>query len=66
VPIKAMVGRAGKSASNVIETLGKNIDKQRLIADYKYDGERTQIHSYRSKLGSKDRRLSLFSRNFDR
>ena len=41
VPIKAMLGRAAKSPSNVLETLGKNIDKTRLVADFKYDGERT-------------------------
>ena len=39
-----MVGRAAKSPKNVIEILGKNVDKERLVADHKYDGERTQIH----------------------
>ena len=41
VPVKAMAGRAAKSAANVMETLNKKVDKSRLIADSKYDGERT-------------------------
>ena len=41
VPIKAMVGRAASSPANVLTELGKSIDRSRLVADYKYDGERT-------------------------
>ena len=41
VPVKAMVGRPASSPSNVLEMLGKTIDRSRLVADYKYDGERT-------------------------
>jgi hypothetical protein len=36
-----MAGRAAKSPTNVIETLGKTVNKERLLADFKYDGERT-------------------------
>ena len=66
VPIKAMVGRSAKSCANVIEELGNSIDKSRLVADFKYDGERTQIHSFRSKFTQRGHNISLFSRNFDR
>ena len=61
-----MLGRAANSASNVLEQLGKNIDRTKLLADYKYDGERTQIHVFRPQLGVGSHNLSMFSRNFDR
>ena len=62
-----MAGRAAKSPENVLETLGKSVDRARLVADYKYDGERTQVHLHHSKTGFKKRsQIDLFSRNFDR
>ena len=66
VPVKAMVGKAAKSPANVLETLGKNIDRTRLVADHKYDGERTHIHHHSSTYSQSHARISLFSRNFDR
>ncbi len=41
IPIKPMLGKSGKSAEDVLESLHKNVDKRRLIAEFKYDGERT-------------------------
>ena len=60
-----MTGRGAKSPSDLLTTaLGKNVDRSRLIADYKYDGERTQIHYFASV--QRQKRMSMFSRNFDR
>ena len=39
-----MAGRAAKNAEDVLEVLGDKIDRRRLFADFKYDGERTQLH----------------------
>ena len=44
VPIKSMVGRAAKDAEDVLKVLGKEVDRSSLVADFKYDGERTQLH----------------------
>lgn len=59
-----MAGRGAKSPANLIEMLNKNVDKSRLAADYKYDGERTQIHYFNQ--FQQEKRMSMFSRNFDR
>ena len=61
VPLKPMVGRAAKSAEDVVEKLLKldtNKDTLDIFAEIKYDGERTQIH-YENGV------VSLFSRNFE-
>ena len=44
VPIKCMVGRAAKDSQDVLKVLGKSVDRTKLVADFKYDGERTQLH----------------------
>ena len=36
-----------------------------MVADYKYDGERTQIHFFATEV-HRLKRMSMFSRNFDR
>jgi ATP-dependent DNA ligase len=59
IPIKPMLGRPAKNPAHVLETLNKKVDQSRLCADFKYDGERTQIHY------CADGKLSLFSRNCD-
>lgn len=53
-----MIGRAAKNPQDVLESLNKKVNQKNLIAEYKYDGERTQIHWDRAK-------LSMFSRNCD-
>ena len=44
VPIKPMTGKPAKDAADLIKSLSKKVDRKQLVADYKYDGERTQIH----------------------
>ena len=44
VPIKPMTGKSAKDAADLLASLSKKVDRNRLVADYKYDGERTQIH----------------------
>lgn len=44
VPIKPMTGKPSKDAADVLKSLSKKVNRGRLVADYKYDGERTQIH----------------------
>lgn len=60
IPFKAMIGRPSKTADEVIEHFQKR-DKEKkpldLIAEIKYDGERSQIH-YDGKT------VNLYSRNF--
>jgi len=67
VPFKSMVGRAVKSPEEAIETFlkdenRKNKESQKttvdIIAEIKYDGERTQIHYQNGE-------VNLFSRNFE-
>ena len=41
VPIKPMAGRAAKNPKDILDSIGKSIDKTKLVADYKYDGERS-------------------------
>ena len=36
-----MAGRAAKNPKDILDSLGKSIDKTKLVADYKYDGERS-------------------------
>ena len=57
VPFKPMVGRPFKSAAEVLTHFSKRgpVD---LVAEIKYDGERTQIHYENGE-------VNLFSRNFD-
>ena len=57
-----MVGRAAKDAEDVLKVLGKKVDRSRLVADFKYDGERTQLHVQRQPSGPS---LKMFSRAFD-
>lgn len=59
VPLKPMVGRPVKNAAEALKTLTKKSETHAdLIAEIKYDGERTQIHYQNGK-------INLFSRNFD-
>jgi ATP-dependent DNA ligase len=58
VPIKPMLGRPAKSAKDVLASLHKSVALDRLVAEFKYDGERTQIHYSGGK-------VKLFSRNCD-
>jgi len=44
VPVKCMVGKASKDAKDVLKVLNKTVDKKNLVVEFKYDGERTQIH----------------------
>jgi ATP-dependent DNA ligase len=44
VPIKPMTGKPAKDAADLLKSLSKKVDRAKLVADYKYDGERTQIH----------------------
>ena len=62
VPIKCMVGRAAKDPEDVLKVLGKSVDRTKLVADFKYDGERTQLHVQRQPAGLS---LKMFSRAFD-
>jgi ATP-dependent DNA ligase len=39
-----MLGKPVGKASDVIKSLKKNVDLSKLVAEFKYDGERTQIH----------------------
>lgn len=43
VPVKSMLGRAAKDPSEVLKMLGlsKSFKKDKVSADFKYDGERT-------------------------
>lgn len=50
-----MLGKAVGNADVVLTTLGKKIDPAFLAAEFKYDGERTQLHWA-------DGNLSMFSR----
>ena len=56
MPLKPMVGRAVKNASEVVEKLAPKEQLPDLIAEIKYDGERTQIHYNKGE-------INLFSRN---
>ena len=58
VPIKPMTGKPAKDAADLLKSLSKKVDRAKLVADYKYDGERTQIHWDQDK-------LSMFSRSCD-
>ena len=58
VPIKPMTGKPAKDAADLLKSLSKKVDRAKLVADYKYDGERTQIHWDKNK-------LSMFSRSCD-
>ena len=62
VPIKSMVGRAAKDAQDVLKVLGKDINRSNLVADFKYDGERTQLHYSHQRSGTL---LKMFSRACD-
>jgi ATP-dependent DNA ligase len=41
IPIKPMIGKPVGSATDIQSTLGKKVDPKRLVAEFKYDGERT-------------------------
>lgn len=41
VPIKPMTGKPAKDVADLIQSLSKKVNRNRLVADYKYDGERT-------------------------
>jgi ATP-dependent DNA ligase len=53
-----MTGKPAKDAADLIKSLSKKVDRGKLTADYKYDGERTQIHWDQTS-------LSMFSRSCD-
>ena len=57
-----MLGRAARDAQDVIKVLGKKTNQACLSADFKYDGERTQMHYHQTASGTP---LKLFSRNFE-
>jgi len=54
VPIRPMLAQRLKSAKEILEKAGP-----RIIAEYKYDGERMQIHVH------KDGRVEIFSRRLE-
>ena len=58
IPIKPMAGKAAKSPADVLLNLNAKVDRNRLTAEFKYDGERTQLHWHEGE-------LSMFSRNCD-
>ena len=58
IPIKPMAGKAAKSPGEVLKNLNAKVDTSRLTVEYKYDGERTQLHWHGGE-------LSMFSRNCD-
>ena len=58
VPIKPMLGRAASDPVDLLANLNKEVDKTRLSAEFKYDGERSHIHFDGT-------RVSLFSRSCD-
>ena len=62
VPIKPMVGRAAKDPQDVLKVLGKDVNRSGLVADFKYDGERTQLHYSNQRSGAL---LKMFSRACD-
>lgn len=41
VPIKPMIGKAAKSATDVLQNLNKKVEIRKLTSEFKYDGERT-------------------------
>ena len=58
IPIKPMAGKAAKSPADVLLNFNAKVDRSRLTAEFKYDGERTQLHWHEGE-------LSMFSRNCD-
>jgi len=57
IPIKLMVGKPAKDTSEVTKVMTSKFTQGQtpLIAEYKYDGERSQVHF-------SDNKLSMFSR----
>jgi ATP-dependent DNA ligase len=55
-----MVGKPAKESSEVTKVMTSKFTQNStpLIAEYKYDGERSQVHY-------SDNKLSFFSRQFD-
>lgn len=54
-----MLGKPARDSEEVLKLLKKYIDGEgELVAEYKYDGERTQIHF-------DGEQVNMFSRNFD-
>ncbi len=39
-----MIGKPAKDPTDLLSQLSKKIDRKQLIAEFKYDGERTQLH----------------------
>lgn len=65
-----MLGRAAKDPSEIIKNFskekGSSIENLSLQADFKYDGERTQMHYQKvQNLGQARTTIKLFSRNFE-
>lgn len=62
LPSRVMLGRAAKSADEVVQMFTTKGYKQAVV-DFKYDGERTQIHYDPNEV--KDKKVRMFSRNFE-
>ena len=60
IPVSSMLGRSAKNFSDLTKfvTLNKKLTDKRVLCEYKYDGERSQIHFDGSS-------VNLFSRGFE-